>query len=225
MTKAEYAEYLQSPHWQLTRAAALERACHRCQLCNSSKRLQVHHRTYVRLGNEDPTDLTVLCRGCHEKHHGIEKEPRKPKASARKMAKKAQREAARQAILDTIRNAPAPLRPTQVAVMAGIGAGQAAGLIGDMVHLGQLVRAGKCVVIATSPVAAAAAQAGKRKKPDVLTSTTQRRRAAVRVVGCPACGAARNERCHDKQGRTSEGNHPARVEAAHRFRNGAGVLV
>ena len=65
-------EYLVSPHWLATRAAALERAGNRCQVCNSAVRLEVHHRTYENLGRELPADLTVLCRACHGLFHGVE---------------------------------------------------------------------------------------------------------------------------------------------------------
>lgn len=64
-----YADYLQTGHWQRTRAAALERAGHRCQLCNRPQHLNVHHRTYERRGAERDDDLIVLCRGCHETFH------------------------------------------------------------------------------------------------------------------------------------------------------------
>lgn len=60
-------EYLQSDHWKRTREAALQRADHRCQVCNSSwETLDVHHRTYERVGHELPEDLLVLCRTCHD---------------------------------------------------------------------------------------------------------------------------------------------------------------
>jgi biotin operon repressor len=70
----EYREvYLRSAHWAETREAALERAEHRCQVCNGGDRLDVHHRTYERLGAEEPADLTVLCRRCHELFHSTAK--------------------------------------------------------------------------------------------------------------------------------------------------------
>lgn len=31
--------------------------------------LEVHHRTYERVGNERPADVIALCKACHEKHH------------------------------------------------------------------------------------------------------------------------------------------------------------
>lgn len=67
--KEQYEEYLQSPHWHAVRDRALAYAEHKCQLCYSAKDLQVHHRTYERVGKERPSDLTVLCKACHEKHH------------------------------------------------------------------------------------------------------------------------------------------------------------
>lgn len=61
--------YLLSDHWQQTREVALKRADHACQLCGYTGALQVHHRSYERLGAELPTDLTVLCERCHGTHH------------------------------------------------------------------------------------------------------------------------------------------------------------
>jgi hypothetical protein len=61
----EYRAYLQSKEWKEKRRAAIERAGGRCQTCNKSNRLEVHHRTYERIFNEDPGDLTVLCCECH----------------------------------------------------------------------------------------------------------------------------------------------------------------
>lgn len=65
-----YDDYLKTPHWQETRAAAIARAGGKCSMCSSTERLQVHHNTYERLGGERPEDLAVVCRPCHAKHHG-----------------------------------------------------------------------------------------------------------------------------------------------------------
>lgn len=64
-----YAEYLKTDHWYFTRRLALERAGHRCQVCNAKSRLEVHHRTYENRGEEPPEDLIVLCDPCHELFH------------------------------------------------------------------------------------------------------------------------------------------------------------
>ncbi len=65
-----YKEYLKSAHWQRVRATALEHATG-CQLCDSAKKLNVHHRYYHYRGLEDehPQCLIVLCRDCHAKFH------------------------------------------------------------------------------------------------------------------------------------------------------------
>lgn len=70
-TYATYDEYLKSAEWRQRRYDAIRRANFRCQLCNSDGRgkLQVHHRTYDRIGRESPADLIALCAECHSKHH------------------------------------------------------------------------------------------------------------------------------------------------------------
>ena len=69
--KEAYGIYLQSEGWRQRRDEAVAQAKGRCQLCNSSKHLNVHHRTYERLGRERAANLTVLCRACHEHFHGV----------------------------------------------------------------------------------------------------------------------------------------------------------
>lgn len=62
----DYYEYIKSTAWKEKADAAKERAGNRCQVCNKAGRLDAHHRTYERLGDELPEDITVLCRECHE---------------------------------------------------------------------------------------------------------------------------------------------------------------
>lgn len=69
VARADYYAYLETPEWQAKRKAALHRAKGRCQVCNGSQRINVHHRTYERLGNERRDDLLVLCRDCHDLFH------------------------------------------------------------------------------------------------------------------------------------------------------------
>lgn len=65
-----YSDYLASKWWQSKRSQAHDRAQRRCQVCNSDTRyIDVHHRTYERLGREQDSDLTVLCRECHSLFH------------------------------------------------------------------------------------------------------------------------------------------------------------
>lgn len=66
-----YREYLGCSHWQRLRQVKMKEAEYRCQLCYSSRQLQVHHRTYERLGCEYLTDLIALCDNCHVRFHKI----------------------------------------------------------------------------------------------------------------------------------------------------------
>jgi hypothetical protein len=56
-----YRDYLHSPEWKAKVAAAKARFGDRCALCNADVALEAHHRTYERVGEEAPDDLTALC--------------------------------------------------------------------------------------------------------------------------------------------------------------------
>jgi len=64
----EYKDYLKSPKWKAIRESiiSLSKSCERC---GSTERLQVHHKTYDRIFNEDYDDLELLCATCHSKEH------------------------------------------------------------------------------------------------------------------------------------------------------------
>lgn len=64
-----YEDYIKSDEWKKRREWALYFWEYRCSLCFSEDDLQVHHRTYQRLGNENLNDLIVLCKSCHERFH------------------------------------------------------------------------------------------------------------------------------------------------------------
>lgn len=64
-----YPEYLQTPHWLKLRDEHLKRSKYRCQICNKNGKLNVHHRTYERRGEEDVKDLVTLCEDCHTIFH------------------------------------------------------------------------------------------------------------------------------------------------------------
>jgi len=64
-----YYEYIQSDEWKDRAEAAKSRAGNRCQICNSPTKIHAHHRTYARLGCEDPMDITILCDRCHKLFH------------------------------------------------------------------------------------------------------------------------------------------------------------
>lgn len=64
-----YEDYLRTTVWERLRAQAIQEAGSRCQVCNDSVPLQVHHRTYERRGFEQTSDLIALCRRCHGTFH------------------------------------------------------------------------------------------------------------------------------------------------------------
>lgn len=69
-----YRRYISSDKWRRSpaRLGELQAAGFRCRTCNAAAAatdpLEVHHRTYERLGYELVADLTALCRRCH---HGV----------------------------------------------------------------------------------------------------------------------------------------------------------
>ncbi len=81
LQRMAYREYLRTPEWRTTRAAALVRADHCCSLdVTHTRDLEVHHRTYSRLGQELVGDLVVLCHDCHKLHHQANGRPRRAAA-------------------------------------------------------------------------------------------------------------------------------------------------
>ena len=78
-----YREYLRTREWQRTRAGALLRADYQCSLdATHTTGLEVHHRTYERLGAELPGDVVVLCKTCHRVHHAAHGRPKRAKDGA-----------------------------------------------------------------------------------------------------------------------------------------------
>lgn len=78
-----YHLYLKTPEWRRTRAEALLRAGNACSLdVTHTNRLDVHHRTYERLGAELSSDLAVLCHSCHQLHHNEYGRPRREQSVA-----------------------------------------------------------------------------------------------------------------------------------------------
>jgi hypothetical protein len=71
-----YRDYLRTDEWRQTRAAALARAEHRCQLdASHTGPFHVHHSSYERRGTELEADVIVLCESCHNLHHRVNGRP------------------------------------------------------------------------------------------------------------------------------------------------------
>jgi 5-methylcytosine-specific restriction endonuclease McrA len=68
LRRLPYRDYLRTAHWSRVRDLALERDRFVCALCQATDRLQIHHRSYVRKGFEQPEDVVVPCEDCHGRH-------------------------------------------------------------------------------------------------------------------------------------------------------------
>jgi hypothetical protein len=68
MTKDEYEQYRESPHWILV-SRHIRQMRKKCERCAFPYELNVHHLNYDRLGKERDTDLILLCRSCHSREH------------------------------------------------------------------------------------------------------------------------------------------------------------
>lgn len=63
-----YKGYLESNMWERKRAWVFKRSKGKCERCGKVA-VQVHHKTYERLGYELPEDLMAVCMSCHGKEH------------------------------------------------------------------------------------------------------------------------------------------------------------
>jgi hypothetical protein len=88
-----YKAFMASAAWKKIRAAAIERAGHRCEVmedvefrvggtqqtqriafrCEATTDLTAHHKTYARFGGKElPEDLEVQCRAHHNRLHALQ---------------------------------------------------------------------------------------------------------------------------------------------------------
>lgn len=90
--KENYEAYLKSFHWHFMIRLKRESVGNKCEKCESSHNLQVHHLTYDRIGHERLDDLQVLCEYHHKEIHGIETYAKELQQRLRKILMKFQRE-------------------------------------------------------------------------------------------------------------------------------------
>jgi hypothetical protein len=72
---SSYQDYLRSDHWRELRVRYFrsklpkrnEEGLALCQFCDQTSGLNLHHKTYGRLGNERLMDVMLVCRD----HHGV----------------------------------------------------------------------------------------------------------------------------------------------------------
>ena len=66
-----YSEYLKGEHWTIFSGGMRKKFCFCCE--DKENRLQVHHITYERLGQELPNDVITVCDSCHVCIHELTK--------------------------------------------------------------------------------------------------------------------------------------------------------
>jgi 5-methylcytosine-specific restriction endonuclease McrA len=66
---ANYYKYLSSEEWQKKRQLILKRDNFICQGCLVNNATEVHHKTYINVGNEFCFELISLCEDCHSSIH------------------------------------------------------------------------------------------------------------------------------------------------------------
>ncbi len=73
--KITYRQYLESDHWKQLRSRFWASKLHkrRCVVCGACAPLEVHHRSYRRIGQERLNDLMLLCRNCHKATHELDR--------------------------------------------------------------------------------------------------------------------------------------------------------
>lgn len=75
---SKYIQYLNSQEWLNLRLDIITSRI-KCERCGSKKCLQVHHKHYRTIYKENPEDLELLCKKCHESEHKIKSKTKKPK--------------------------------------------------------------------------------------------------------------------------------------------------
>ncbi len=70
MASEKLHAYYCSREWGLKKEAVHKRSGGTCERCELNKGQAVHHKTYIRLYNENLEDLIHLCNGCHDFTHG-----------------------------------------------------------------------------------------------------------------------------------------------------------
>lgn len=72
--RQKYLDYLDSKKWKDFRDSIKAERGNKCEICHfpggKGVILDGHHLTYVRLFNELPEDIQIVCRDCHKKIHG-----------------------------------------------------------------------------------------------------------------------------------------------------------
>jgi 5-methylcytosine-specific restriction endonuclease McrA len=65
--RERYEQRINSAQWRNMRRDFMRLRGPHCERCQSGHRLELHHKTYERLGKERTSDLELLCHDCHLK--------------------------------------------------------------------------------------------------------------------------------------------------------------
>jgi hypothetical protein len=96
-----YSEYLLTDHWKDIRERKLaSKSSYICYACGERSGLELHHKTYKRIGKEWLNDLVWLCRDCHEKTHVFEREHHGKRNSLYKAARYVRKKNHKQSKID-----------------------------------------------------------------------------------------------------------------------------
>lgn len=72
LSRSYYKTYIKSSYWKEVKSRLLKNKNNRkCKICNKHENLEVHHKSYRRLGFEKLLHLIVLCSECHKKLHSF----------------------------------------------------------------------------------------------------------------------------------------------------------
>jgi len=83
-----YYEYLKTEHWKKVRERKFNsKSKYVCECCSVSKGLQLHHKSYKRVGCERLNDLVWLCEKCHSELHKTKPKGSKLWSASRKLRK------------------------------------------------------------------------------------------------------------------------------------------
>jgi len=78
MLSPTYLDYMRSDIWRKKKELRLKFDDYRCKNCETKYGLEVHHKNYNNLYNEDiKTDMITLCRECHNKVTLLNRKKRK----------------------------------------------------------------------------------------------------------------------------------------------------
>ena len=67
----KYCDYLRTLYWSIIRSYVFFSRGKKCEKCNESRKLEVHHLSYDHLGEEYKylNELIILCTACHKLNH------------------------------------------------------------------------------------------------------------------------------------------------------------